>query len=90
MGDAEIDHLRVPAELFGQAVTLLFHGLIHVSSCFHPQTSVLQLSCASADLRRAARATDRLCRLEQQFLKHLQVLGPFTLRFFAILPIGEN
>ena len=29
MGDAEIDHLRVPAERFFQAVTPLFHGLIH-------------------------------------------------------------
>ena len=52
-----------------------------------PQTGFFQQPLT--DLRRAARATDRLCRLEQQFLKHLQVFGPFTLRFFAILPIGE-
>ena len=32
---------------FSQAVTLLLHGLIHGSSCFHPQTLVLQLSCAA-------------------------------------------
>ena len=41
-----------------QAVTLLLHGLFHGSSCFHPQTLVLQPSCAarspplsSADMR---------------------------------------
>ena len=38
-----------------QAVTLLFHGLFHGSSCFHPQTfcrSLMQLNCAEARHRR--------------------------------------
>ena len=72
-----------------------FHKLLRQSSAFcfmvlhvfHPTNRFFQQPFT--DLRRAARATDRLCRLEQQFLKHLQVFGPFTLRFFAILPIGE-
>ena len=36
-----ISELYLPS--FPHAVTLLFHFLIHGPSCFHPQTSVLQL-----------------------------------------------
>ena len=74
---------------FGVYLQQLLHKLsnlfccFHGSSCYHPQThhsltAVLLPRCAD-------RVTDRLCRLEQ-FLKH-QVFGPFTLRFFSILPI---
>ena len=70
-------------KLFRQSSAFCFM-VLHV---FHPTNRFFQQPFT--DLRRAARATDRLCRLEQQFLKHLQVFGPFTLRFFAILPIGE-
>ena len=56
------------------AAVCWFHGF----SCHHPQTH----RSLTADLqpRCADRVTDRLCRLEQH-LKHLQVFGPFTMRF---------
>ena len=42
MGEAEIDHLRVPAELLDHAVTLICHGLIPwFFMCTTPQTLVL-------------------------------------------------
>ena len=43
-----------------------------------------QLICAAPPERPIVSAD-----LSNSVFKHLQVLGPFTLRFFAILPIGE-
>ena len=67
-----------------QAVTLLLHGLFHGSSCFHPQTSVLQLSCAvrSPPLSTAVKRNS-LCSNTYSFLD----LSPY--RSTAILLIVE-
>ena len=80
------DALRTYLPSFPHAVTLLFHFLIHGSSCFHP----LNL-CFAADLSRQFTAADlQPSQAKQSMFKHLQVVGLFTMRLCRLSSHRDN
>ena len=74
----------VPAEFFPQAVTLLFHDLIHGSSCFHPQTGF-----PTADLQTLCRCALSAVTYENFFVETSTIALTFHLTVEPFLSLGN-